>query len=255
MSATTTMPSTPTIKTPSRSSKNSKTVILRLKPDLLAKFSPIRKTPKISLTPSKQNDDKVSESNDTPAPSTVGGTEDTPDPEVGKKKGTPGTKPGPKRTSSAANLDALMKPKGRPGPKKKPRLADGTIDRSQDAPRTSNVGAAGANSHKLGPKANMGAINAGLRALDRSGKACRKWDRKGFNLKSFTGVAWSVGSWTAPVRDSSTFSGDVKSDTSSTADVKPTMESSAVPSDSSHSGDLVPAPSNGIASSPAPIVV
>lgn len=52
--------------------------------------------------------------------------------------------------------------------------------------------------HKLGPKANQGAINAGLRALDRSGKACRKWAKGGFQLKSFTGVAWGVERWTAP---------------------------------------------------------
>ena len=42
--------------------------------------------------------------------------------------------------------------------------------------------------HKLGPKANQGAINAGLRALDRSGKPCRKWNKKPFQLKSFTGI-------------------------------------------------------------------
>lgn len=44
----------------------------------------------------------------------------------------------------------------------------------------------------------MGAINAGLRALDRSGKPCRKWNRGGFQLKSFTGTVWQVSRWTAP---------------------------------------------------------
>jgi INO80 complex subunit Ies4 len=52
--------------------------------------------------------------------------------------------------------------------------------------------------HKLGPKANQGAINAGLRALDRSGKPCRKWERKPIQLKSFTGVVWELPSWRAP---------------------------------------------------------
>jgi hypothetical protein len=52
--------------------------------------------------------------------------------------------------------------------------------------------------HKLGPKANQGAINAGLRALDRSGKPCRKWAKGGFRLKSFTGIAWEIPRWTAP---------------------------------------------------------
>lgn len=53
---------------------------------------------------------------------------------------------------------------------------------------------------KLGPKANQGAINAGLRALDRSGKPCRKWTRGTFQMKSFTGVVWEIPRWTAPPR-------------------------------------------------------
>lgn len=69
---------------------------------------------------------------------------------------------------------------------------DGTIDHSSAAARPS--------AHKLGPKANQGAINAGLRALDRSGKPCRKWAKGGFKLKSFTGVSWEIPRWTAPPR-------------------------------------------------------
>lgn len=67
---------------------------------------------------------------------------------------------------------------------------DGTIEPSSRG--------AGLSAHKLGPKANQGAINAGLRALDRSGKPCRKWTRGGFTLKSFTGVVWEIPRWTAP---------------------------------------------------------
>lgn len=61
-------------------------------------------------------------------------------------------------------------------------------------------GAAGVTtaSHKLGPKANQGAINAGLRALDRTGKQCRKWEKTGFRIKTFTGRAWQISSWKAP---------------------------------------------------------
>ncbi|KAF2453510.1 INO80 complex subunit Ies4-domain-containing protein [Lineolata rhizophorae] len=101
-----------------------------------------------------------------------------------KRKGIPGPKPGSKR-APALGPDGLPKPRGKPGPKKKPRLDD------PSAPQP-------AIAQKLGPKANQGAINAGLRALDRSGKACRKWERKGFQVKSFTGVVWSVPSWRAP---------------------------------------------------------
>ena len=60
------------------------------------------------------------------------------------------------------------------------------------------LGAAGVTTHKLGPKANQGAINAGLRALDRTGKQCRKWEKTGFRVKSFTGRVWEIPSWRAP---------------------------------------------------------
>ena len=52
--------------------------------------------------------------------------------------------------------------------------------------------------HKLGPKANQGAINAGLRALDRTGTPCRKWKKTGFGVKTFTGVTWQIPAWRAP---------------------------------------------------------
>ncbi|RSL90578.1 hypothetical protein CEP52_014525 [Fusarium oligoseptatum] len=116
----------------------------------------------------------------TPAPSAMG-----PPVEGPKKKGV-------KRSAANANgIDGVPKPRGKPGPKKKPRLEDGTIDHSSSANRP-------AGGHKLGPKANQGAINAGLRALDRSGKPCRKWNKGGFTLKSFTGVVWEIPRWTAP---------------------------------------------------------
>ena len=108
---------------------------------------------------------------------------------------------------------------------------DGTIDRTGEkkvAPVNPITG------QKLGPKANTGAINAGLRALDRTGKPCRRWERKGLQLKSFTGTTWDLSSWKAPPRDS-TFSGDVKSDSGGSSEMKPN-ESSAVPSERSNSG-------------------
>lgn len=81
---------------------------------------------------------------------------------------------------------------------------------------------------KLGPKANQGAINAGLRALDRTGKfKCRKWEKKGFKLRSFTGVVWDVPSWKPPTR-SSAFSDHLKADSTGSSDTKLKDESSAV---------------------------
>lgn len=70
---------------------------------------------------------------------------------------------------------------------------DGSVDHSATVPRAANAAA-----HKLGPKASLGAINAGLRALDRTGKPCRKWQKGSFTLKSFTGVVWEIPRWTAP---------------------------------------------------------
>lgn len=128
---------------------------------------------------------------------------------------------------------------------------DGTIDRSGDG---SKVTAAAVLAHKLGPKANTGAINAGLRALDRTGKPCRRWEKKGLQLKSFTGTNWSMAMWKAPTRSSGlNGDGEVKSDSSS--DVKP-PDSSAVQSERSQNGADHPADvtmGNGVASSPAPI--
>ncbi|RAL64062.1 hypothetical protein DID88_003250 [Monilinia fructigena] len=88
-------------------------------------------------------------------------------------------KAGVKRSSTAAlGSETTPRIRGKPGPKKKARLDDGTIDPTGTTPRASNNGG-----HKLGPKANQGAINAGLRALDRSGKPCRKWEKRSFIIK------------------------------------------------------------------------
>ncbi|KAI1193526.1 INO80 complex, subunit Ies4 [Nemania serpens] len=115
----------------------------------------------------------------TPSQATMGPPTDNP-----KKKGV-------KRSATVANAnDPTAKIRGKPGPKKKARLEDGTID--------PNGRPGGSAYHKLGPKANQGAINAGLRALDRSGAPCRKWTKGGFKLKSFTGVLWEIPRWTAP---------------------------------------------------------
>jgi len=128
-----------------------------------------------------------------------------------------------------------------------PRRPDGTIDRSHDTSKPNPVPA-----HRLGPKANTGNINANLRALDRRGKPCRKWERKPLQIKSFTGTFWGMRSWKAPRREES-FPSDVKSDSRGSSELKPN-ESSAVPSERSNSnmGHGEPAPMNGIESSPAP---
>jgi hypothetical protein len=116
---------------------------------------------------------------------------------------------------------------------------------------------------KLNPKANQGAINANLRALDRSGAACRKWVRTGFKVKSFTGVLWDTGAWSASKRASTVdLSGDAKSETSApsvaAAGKRNGVDSSAVASEKSNSGDaatpLPVAVEIDVVSSPAVVV-
>lgn len=112
-----------------KSKKQSKVIILKLSPSLLSRFiKPESKAspPSASLTPVNGQDeptpvkpqasgDNASESNSTPAP-----TQDAPTPSDGsKKRKAPGTGP---RKSTNIQIDTMAKPRGKPGPKKKPRL-------------------------------------------------------------------------------------------------------------------------------------
>ncbi|KAF2180408.1 hypothetical protein K469DRAFT_714790 [Zopfia rhizophila CBS 207.26] len=246
----------------------SKILVLKLSPDHLSQFpSSVEPSRKPSQSRSKSSSstntpvaqvveptpsEVPSESNATPA---INGTSTpssslAPPTATPKRKGIPGPKPGTKRGAANLTPDGLPKPRGKPGPKKKPRLGDLVND-----PLAKGAFAAPAPIQKLGPKANQGAINAGLRALDRSGKPCRKWEKRGFQVKSFTGVQWTVPTWRAPKR-STVFTEDVKSDTTGSSDAKVKDESSAI-SERSNGGDAgtpLPGPVNGLPGSPAPIV-
>ncbi|EAA31597.1 hypothetical protein GE21DRAFT_7844 [Neurospora crassa] len=160
-------------------------------------------------------------------------------------------KKGVKRAAGAGvNGNGEAKVRGKPGPKKKQRLDDGTIE----------GGRGGLAAHKLGPKANMGAINAGLRALDRSGKPCRKWTRGGFTLKSFTGVVWELPRWTAPPKPRPELTAEEPTPVSASAagsskeNIVP-GENAQVKSESSNNGvdvEMQNAPSFAAANSAAP---
>lgn len=130
---------------------------------------------------------------------------------------------------------------------------DGSIDRSGEDPNAPARPVNAIPAHKLGPKANTGAINAGLRALDRSGKPCRRWGKKSLHIKSFTGTMWSMGTWNAPPRDQG-FAADVKSDSASSSDLKQNHESSAIQSERSQSHVGEDTMMTGMQSSPAPQV-
>ncbi|KAI1500798.1 INO80 complex, subunit Ies4 [Biscogniauxia marginata] len=241
--------------------KNSVVVTLRLSPDRLRGLidpssikeeSPVKESPATSTTLPNEaaavasNGDNASPSTPgTPAPSgTPSQVPMGPPSEAPKKKGV-------KRSAAAANgNDPSAKVRGKPGPKKKPRLDDGTID--------PNGRPNGGSYHKLGPKANQGAINAGLRALDRSGAPCRKWSRGGFRVKSFTGVVWEVSRWTAPPKPKPEAASTEESAVSAEGSNKENKEGSQMKSENSNSnieGEQRSVPPSVHASSPAPMAI
>ncbi|KAB2576179.1 putative duf1711 domain protein [Lasiodiplodia theobromae] len=253
----------------SAKSPRSQLAVLRLAPALLSRFpadGPVRKNSRSKSSSSSTPIDTPADpmviepaeplsAPDADAASAANGSTPALDnnslapPQNGaKRKGIPGPKPGTKRTAGQSN-DGTPKPRGKPGPKKKPRLGEngeGTMN-----------GVMPMSTQKLGPKANQGAINAGLRALDRSGKPCRKWEKKGFQLKSFTGIAWSVPTWRSPRKSTVDENGDVKSDTTGSSDSAKINESSAVPSEKSSNAGILDTPHRShpmglAASSPMP---
>ena len=114
--------------------------------------------------------------------------------------------------------------------------------------RTAAAKAMGYNAaaHKLGPKANQGVINEKLRALDRTPKPCRKWQKTGFKIKSFTGRIWEVPTWRTP--QTRCFGEEAESREGSSNDISKENSSSNVGSDKSPAGE-----NPTVASSPIPI--
>lgn len=51
---------------------------------------------------------------------------------------------------------------------------------------------------KPGPKANPGGINAGLRALDRSGKPTRRWQKVPLPVRTCSGYTFLTTTWVSP---------------------------------------------------------
>jgi hypothetical protein len=238
----------------------SKTVVLRLSQKALLAF-PHEPT-------AASEDQKPTSSPDTPAPKIIEPSSDTPADASTPMNGTntpsslappasgPKRKgPAPKKrgiaavdgANGASTTNSTPKPRGKPGPKaKKQKLGDMINDPNSTTPL-----AAPGPAQKLGPKANAGAINANLRSLDRTGKfKCRKWQKTGFRIRTFTGSVVELPSWKASQR-AAAFSEDVKSDSTGSTDTKIKDESSAV----SEKSGLTPAPPplDTMASSPAPV--
>lgn len=235
------------------------TAVLKLSPKTLSQFpheAPAVPSPasKPASTPEASPAPQMADSSaDTPADTPAMNGASTPSslaPPGSKRKG-PTPKAGTKRGASAIDGASTPKARGKPGPKKR-KLGDMVNDPNSKTP----LAGGSTPLSKLGPKANQGAINAGLRALDRTGKfKVRKWEKKGFKLRSFTGVVWDVPSWKAPNRGSA-FSEDVKSDSTGSSDTKVKDESSAVSEKSGLNGDAstpLPPLMEGLNSSPAPM--
>ncbi|RPA85450.1 hypothetical protein BJ508DRAFT_322501 [Ascobolus immersus RN42] len=169
-------------------------VSLKITSTKLASF-PIAKSPVSSAgshTPRKSSPlaaGAVSANDVAPSPN-VEGQENTPAPSVAASvagtdvvNGAAPAKPAPKRRA----------PGGAKQPGRKKQRIDGGI----------NGGGSTTSHPKLGPKSNLGAINAHLRALDRSGTPCKRWQKRGFQLKSFTGVQWELPKWATPAVEKS----------------------------------------------------
>ncbi|QDS71039.1 hypothetical protein FKW77_008373 [Venturia effusa] len=246
---------------PSTKSPKSKIVKLLLSPTLLAKFPSDSIALSTPLASSSSDTVNVPVPN-APEPAAVS----TPlpassnllaPPTAGSKRKGGAGKPALKRTASQLDAGA-PKPRGKPGPKKKARIRDVGFRLDVSYAQTSLVvqhtsdpnslysmltyrrgengevltGNVTPAAPKLGPKANQGAINACLRALDRTGKPTRKWQKTGFKVRSFTGYAWATGTYATHRKTTSDFAGDVKSDSSSSGDLKATQDSSIVASNS-----------------------
>lgn len=114
-------------------------------------------------------------------------------------------------------------------------------------------------SHKTNPKANTGAINANLRALDLSGKPTRRWQKRGLQFTSFTGKIWDIPRWNTNKRGAGAqgLDGDVTSETTRSSEQAKIEPASSV-MQSEHgvgaNGTTTPSkqPGTDMASSPAP---
>jgi hypothetical protein len=140
------------------------------------------------------------------------------------KAGAPGQQPvaspfppsSPPTMASSPVPSAVPAPKRRGGPGKRARhgLAPGAGVFSLG--KENNAGGAGTGAGepgsgagtpapttekervKPGPKANPGGINAGLRALDRSGKPTRRWQKVQYPVKTCSGYTFYTTTWVAP---------------------------------------------------------
>ncbi|KAL8722015.1 MAG: hypothetical protein Q9181_007579 [Wetmoreana brouardii] len=240
----------PTSSRVGKGPKQSKMICLKLPSKLLARFAPeIPDQAPSPLPPSKHTPDAAASSPveekepkpvevkpETISPLAATPGSETPQPASKEPLGKSTTKASSPKTGSKRSLGIGVdgpKPRARPGPKKKIKLDDGNGENGGSTAK-GGPGTTSAPAHKLGPKANQGAINAGLRALDRTGKPCRKWEKRGIRIKTFTGITLELPSWRGAAKNiDSTNSPDKSSLPTSNSHSKDNNSSSQVGSESS----------------------
>ncbi|KAL9629913.1 MAG: hypothetical protein Q9204_005006 [Flavoplaca sp. TL-2023a] len=202
----------PTSSRNNKTSKGSKIICLKLSSKALRRFapdppetisspvSPTKQAPEVApKLPALERESKtVQVKAEASSPPEAAAASEVPPSAAKDSLGKNTAKESTPKTGSKRGLGAGVegpKPRARPGPKKKIKVDDTNGDNGGSAAKAATTSVP---AHKLGPKANQGAINAGLRALDRTGKPCRKWEKNGFRLKTFTGVTWELPTWRAP---------------------------------------------------------
>ncbi|KAG8533671.1 uncharacterized protein KY384_001412 [Bacidia gigantensis] len=254
LSQVSTPPTTSTVKS-RKSTKPSLVVSLKISPAHLSGFphdqsssesSGSKATPRLAISADSPSLGPIkSDSNATPS---VQGTDDAQSSDKKLKQDDDAVKAGVKRELDAGvTIDDQAKAKALQ--RKRPKVGEnGRLDGRTAAAKAMGYNAA---AHKLGPKSNQGVINEKLRALDRTGKPCRKWQKTGFKVKSFTGRAWQVPTWRTG--QSRAFGEAAESQESSSNDLSKANSSSNIGSDQSPGGDNLVNGSSPIRIAPAPV--
>ncbi|KAL8872346.1 MAG: hypothetical protein Q9174_002014 [Haloplaca sp. 1 TL-2023] len=219
--------STPPTSTRNAKGKvNSKIISLKVPSQQLARFAPkTQDEPSPPIPPSSQPSEipagspapkeevkPVDVKPETTSPPAATPSSENSQPIAKEATGKPAGKASSPKTGSKRGLGAGVdgpKARARPGPKKKMKLEDSNGENAASSAK-GGPGATTVPAHKLGPKANQGAINANLRALDRTKRPCRKWEKRGIRIKTFTGVTLELPSWRGGTKGISTGSGSDK---------------------------------------------
>ena len=111
-------------------------------------------------------------------------------------------------SSPAPAAAGIVKKRGGPGKRARPAApGSGVFALNAETGGASGAGTPAPQPEKEkakpGPKANPGGINAGLRALDRSGKPTRRWQKVPVPVRTISGYTFYSTGWSAPGQSTS----------------------------------------------------